>query len=156
MNTNKQITIVLFTVLFLLVTIGDSQAWLFSRNKKEELVKRASQYWNSKLTGDLFTCYQLEEPSVRKKVPISQYVKTGNLIYKSVKITSVDIKKDLATVDVKIKYIIPALGSRVVFTDTVKDYWKKIDDNWFHHIKANPIGKTPKRKGGDEREAVTS
>ena len=125
----------LITAVAFLVLFGQAQplkAGLFGPGDKEVLAKRAQKYWNSKLTGDAITCYQLEEPAYQKKVPLSVYAKPGNLVFKDVKVDQINISDDNATVTVKINYIIPALGSKLVFPSTVKDKWKKIDGKWYH------------------------
>jgi len=122
-------------ILLLFILPSLSHAGFFQKGEDKDLRQRAVKYWNSKLTGDMITCYQLEEPAYQKAVPISQYVKGGNVIYKDVSVKDIQIDGDNATVTVKLHYIIPALGSRLVFPDTVKDRWKKIDGKWFHHRK---------------------
>ncbi len=119
-------------ILVISTQVSLGYAGLFGPDDKEVVHKRAQKYWESKLTGDTITCYQLEEPSYRKKVPLSVYARPGNLIFKEVKIDKIIISDDNATVTVKIKYIIPALGSKLVFPSTVKDEWKKVDGEWYH------------------------
>ena len=123
---------VTLAVLILLMGSGVSYGWLFGQNDSKILKERAKKYWNSKLTGDMITCYQLEEPDYRKKVPISVYTRTGTLVFKEVKIKDINISDDNATVTVDIKYFIPALGSKHVFPSEVKDKWKKIGSEWYH------------------------
>jgi len=128
---------VIISVMCFMLIPSLCNGWLFGGSDETETVLRekVTKYWNSKLTGDLITCYQLEEPNFQKRVPISQYVKGGNVIYKEVKLKS--IKKDgvNAIATINFKYIIPAFGSRVVFSDTLNDEWIKIDGKWFHHRK---------------------
>ena len=134
-------------IILMLFLPSLSYAGLFSRGEDENLKQKAVKYWNSKLTGDMITCYQLEEPAYQKAVPISQYVKGGNVIYKDVSVKNIQIDGDNATVTVKLHYIIPALGSRLVFPDTVKDKWRKIEGKWFHHRKiATPKIQTKERR----------
>ena len=150
--------ITIFFLLFFASNVLYNQE-VFASNDIEALKSAASKYWNSRLTGDVLACYQLEEPGFRKKVPLSQYAKAGNIIYKDVKVDEVEIQKDVGTVKVKISYIIPALGSRVVFPDTVVDKWKKVEGEWYHVIRqGNPLNnknstKKPKGKEVMNREA---
>ncbi len=118
-------------------------------NGKESLKQAASKYWNSRLTGDVVACYQLEEPSFRGKVPLSQYAKTGNIIYKEVKVDEIEIKRDEGTVKIKISYIIPGFGSRMVFHDTIVDKWKKVKGNWYHVMR---LGYPPMKKTGQKNQ----
>ncbi len=127
--------IIISPIILTLFVASSSYAGLFGKGEEESLRQQAVRYWNSKLTGDMITCYQLEEPAFKKAVPISQYVKGGNVIYKDVSVKEVQVDGDNATVIVELHYIIPALGSRLVFPDTVKDKWKKVDGKWFHHMK---------------------
>ncbi|GEM_PF-2013923 len=107
---------------------------------KKELKDAASKYWNFRLTGDVVACYQLEEPVFQRKVPLSQYARAGNIIYKDVKVDNISIQKDIGTVEVKISYIIPALGSKAIFHQIVIDKWKKIDGHWYHVMRqGNPL-----------------
>ena len=131
---NKKYFAFLITVITVSITlnISLSHASFFGSSDSDVLTKRAEKYWNSKLTGDMITCYQLEEPKYKKKVPVSVYVRTGTLMYKSVKIKNVHTKDDNSTVTVEIKYFIPALGSKHIFTTKVKDKWKKIHGTWYH------------------------
>ena len=150
--------ITIFFLLFFVSNILYSHEVMAS-NDKETLKEAASKYWNSRLTGDVVACYQLEEPGFRKKVPLSQYAKAGNIIYKDVKIDKINIQRDVGTVKVKISYIIPALGSRMVFPDTVVDKWKKVEGEWYHVMRqGNPLmnknsTKKPQGKEVMNREA---
>ena len=98
----------------------------------------------------MVTCYQLEEPDFRKKVPISVYVHEGNLIYKSVRVKNIIINGENATADIGIEYIIPALGSRLSFKNQIKDKWVKRDGNWYHKPQTKKPYKKTQRKGGDQ------
>ncbi len=134
--TNKSgrliILLSLLSALFFISGCGISHAFLFGKSDKAILKERAEKYWNSKLTGDMITCYQLEEPEYRKKVPVSVYVRTGSIIYKEIKVKDIQIFDDKATVTVDMKYFIPALGSEHVFPSEFKDKWKKVGSEWYH------------------------
>ncbi len=127
-----EITSLFFGILITISVISCSYAWqLSNKGPKNSLKGLVTKYWNSKLTGDMVTCYQLEEPNFRKKVPISAYVRGGNLIYKSVQVKNIAINGNNATAEVEIEYLIPALGS-LSFKNQLKDKWLKIDGNWYH------------------------
>ncbi len=143
---------VTLAVLILLMGSSVSYGWLFGQNDSKTLRERAKKYWDSKLTGDMITCYQLEEPDYRKKVPISVYTRTGTLVFKEVKIKDININDDNATVTVDIKYFIPALGSKHIFPSEVRDKWKKIGSKWYHVPENNDSEtghKKTLKKGGD-------
>ncbi len=123
----------------------------FGNEGVKELKETVNRYWNSRLTGDVITCYEIEEPSFKKMVPISQYLRHRGLIYKSVEVDKVEIKDDNAIVAVKVEYIIPALGSRAVFQDTIKDLWRKIDGKWYHVQKKDNTILGPKKYNKERR-----
>ena len=155
-NKNNKYLPLFIIVIAVLMTLdtGVSQAGIFGQSDRQALKKRTEKYWNSKLTGDMITCYQLEEAKFRKRVPVSVYSRTGTLMYKSVKIKDVETEDDNGTVTVEIKYFIPALGSKHIFTTKVKDKWRKIQGTWYHVPEENGLKgiKKPKRKGGDGKE----
>ncbi len=124
--------LITFVSVIIILDIPLSHAGIFGPSDREVLTKRAEKYWNSKLTGDMITCYQLEEPRYKKQVPVSLYVRTGSLMYKDVEIKDVQTDDDNGTVTVEIRYFIPALGSKHIFKTTVKDKWKKIQGAWYH------------------------
>jgi len=147
MKPTKFLRIICITAVFFSLFVYPTQALyagLFGPDDKERLKQSAQKYWNAKLTGDTITCYQLEEPAFRKKMPLSIYARPGNLIFKEVKVDQIAIDDDNATVTVKIKYIIPALGSKLVFPSTVKDKWKKVDGKWYHVYKEETLIKGKK------------
>ena len=146
MNERKKLLNIV-GLIFLVSTLCYNGA--YASNDKQELKKAASKYWNSRLTGDVVTCYQLEEPAFQKKVPLSQYAKGGNIIYKEVKVDGIEIQGEDGIVKVKIAYIIPGFGSRMVFPDTVIDKWKKVEGKWYHVMRSG----NPKRdKIGTEKK----
>ncbi len=141
---------VIITLMCFILMPSLCKGGFFGSSDETVLREKVEKYWNSKLTGDLITCYQLEEPKFQKKVPISQYVKGGNIIYKEIKVDKIKIEGENATATINFKYIIPALGSRVVFSDTLQDEWVKLDGKWYHHRKIEvPKYKRKKLKGGD-------
>ena len=143
MKRYTEISCFFLGILITFSVISCSHAWQLARkDQKSSLKNLITKYWNSKLTGDMITCYQLEEPDFRKKVPVSVYVRGGNLIYKSVQLKDITINGENATADIGIEYIIPALGSKLSFKNQIKDKWVKKDGNWYHR----PQTKKPYKK----------
>jgi len=154
---DKKVWIGIVSIAFVIITcsITEVYAGIFTKNNAEEdsLQKVAKKYWNSKLTGDVITCYQFEDPAFKEKVSLSSYAKHGSLVYKDVKIGGVNIKGASGTIEVKIEYFIPAMGSKAVFKSEFKDKWKKIDKKWYHVTNLEPAFiKMTKKKGGDRKE----
>ncbi len=139
-NHRKCIFFLLTLILFAIQVLGASN-FVQASNEEVKLKAVAQKYWNSKLTGDVITCYQLETPTYQKKTPLSIYAKEGNLVFKEVKIKKVEISDDKGKVIVEVRYIIPAFGTKHVFPSTVKDQWIKLDGKWYHVMKNDkPIG----------------
>ncbi len=140
-NHNKRCIFFLTIFILFSVQVFWGQKCVLASNEEVKLKAIAQKYWNSKLTGDVITCYQLESPSYQKRTPLSIYAKEGNLVFKKVKIKKVEINDDKGTVLVEVKYIIPAFGTKHVFPSTVKDRWIKFDGKWYHVMKNDkPIG----------------
>ncbi len=139
MRTNKKI-INIISAITIVLNMQLAQSELFAKNNadKDIVYKTAQKYWKSKLTGDVIACYQFEEPTYKKKVPLSTYAKQGSIVYKDVKLGEVDIQGSNATVKVQIIYFLPAIGSKGEFTSEFKDRWKKINNNWFHVMDTKP------------------
>ncbi len=107
-------------------------AGLQQKTSEERLLLRAKAYWAAIASGDTVSAYPYEEVAKKGTIPISAYVRRAGLIYKSAEVTGVKIDGDRAAVDVKIAYIIPAMGSHV-FNMTFNDIWLVIDGDWYHH-----------------------
>ncbi|UKL13776.1 hypothetical protein [Dissulfurimicrobium hydrothermale] len=150
MTTDARKTrIYLLTCLLAIGVCLSACAGLQQKTSEERLLSRARSYWAAVAAGDYVSAYQYEEVSKTGAQPISAYVRKAGLIYKSAEVTGAKIEGDRATVDVKIGYIIPAMGSHVFNTDA-KDVWLIIDGDWYHH--AEGIMKDLKRiESGEKR-----
>lgn len=111
--------------------------------KNENLKYRVVKYWKSRLTGDVISCYQLEEPKFREMVPLSKYAKKSGLIYKDFEIKKFHVRGDKAIVHIEVTYFLPAFGSKNLFKTLTKDEWKKINKTWYHVLTKN------NKEGGD-------
>lgn len=132
-TTDAQAAKIYLLICLLAVTAGLSAcAGLQQKTSEERLLLRARAYWAAVVAGDTVSAYPYEEVSKTGAQPISAYVRKAGLIYKSADVTGVKIEGDRATVDVKVAYIIPAMGSHVFNADT-KDVWLIMDGDWYHH-----------------------
>jgi hypothetical protein len=131
--TDAQKTRFYMLTCLLVVTVGLSAcAGLQKKTSEERLLVRAKAYWAAMVSGDTVSAYQYEEVSKTGAQPISAYVRRAGLIYKSADVTGVKIEGDRAIVDVRLAYLIPAMGSHVFNTDA-KDVWLIMDGDWYHH-----------------------
>ncbi|MGQ9500248.1 MAG: hypothetical protein ACUVQ6_07920 [Dissulfurimicrobium sp.] len=131
--TNIQKTRCYLIACILVITpVLSACAGLQQKTSEERLLARAKAYWAAMVAGDTVSAYQYEEVSKTGAQPISAYVRRVGVIYKSADVTGVKIEGDRAVVDVKMSYLIPAMGSHVFNSDT-KDVWLIMDGDWYHH-----------------------
>jgi hypothetical protein len=84
------------------------------RASQEQLTQRVNAYWNARMKDQVEAAYQIEDPEVRKKVPIHQYVRTTFVVQQgsgqvsvkllSFKVLAVDIHEDQAKVSIQHKF----------------------------------------------------
>ena len=120
-----------------------SAIWLFSgsgalatpQDQEERLTKRVNEYWGYKIKRNFEKSYPYESPEYRQKITLSKYQQSfgPGVEWLSVKVEKVEIKKDLATVRVKIGYrwtMVP-VGPKDGFSGTKTENWRMVDGTWY-------------------------
>ena len=97
---------------------------------------RVNEYWGYKIKKDFEKSYLYESPEYRQKITLSKYQQSfgPGVEWLSAKVEKVEVKKDQATVRVKIGYrwtMVP-VGPKDGFTGTVTETWRMVDGTWYH------------------------
>ena len=136
-----------FLLVMLLVTW--SCAGIQSGVDTESVIKeRATAYWQHKIKGELAEAYLFEAPDYREKISLTDYIASlsGGMIILNASVKSVSIKGSIATVPVRINYVIPgAFGPKEGIPNEFKTCWHLHDGVWYHRIKTFDK-KVPARK----------
>jgi len=116
--------------LFLLGCAG-----LRSLSSEEALRQRIMAYWNHRIKGEFDKAYNYENPSFRKNVKLTDYIKAlaSGINWLEVKVKEVQIKDNQATVSLEIRYAfmagyVPKGGLK----REINDYWQWIKGDWYH------------------------
>ena len=104
---------------------------------EELLRKRAAEYWNDRVKGDLHLSYEYEIPSYRKQVGMVDYIKGfGQVVrWTDAEIKGVDVDGERARVDVHVrfKYQVPKIKTKSKMSeDNLRERWVKLEGKWYH------------------------
>lgn len=103
------------------------------------LAERAKLYWGYKVSDDLDKAYLLEDPRLREKLSLKDYltnVGTG-VKWLEAEIGAVNLDQDPARVTVTLRFAMlmggysPKSGRK----RTIQDKWVLINNQWYHHMK---------------------
>jgi len=114
-----------------------SQAERPAKSDAEVLRERAQAYWQARLMDDMPKAYTFEQPGLRGRWSVLEYVRNVSLGIKATAadVTEVRIDGDMADVyvDVQGRQMIPG-WDKIVMRTTLVDDWQKIDGQWYHVI----------------------
>ena len=105
------------------------------------LLQRAKEYWEYVRANERLHAWKYEAASMDKSLTLEAYFKRGGIVYDSVDVQGIlRMEGDEAELDVKLRYTMPLLrlkGQEV----SVRDRWRRIDNQWFHVIPENSLFK---------------
>jgi hypothetical protein len=114
----------------------------------QALAERAKTYWDYKVAGQIEKAYELEDPRIREKLSLRDYLLNvgGGVKWLEAKIGAVDLDKDPARVTVTLRFamLVGNFNPKGGRKRTIQDKWVLINNEWYHYLK--PAEPRPKSK----------
>ncbi|OGP88496.1 MAG: hypothetical protein A2156_03480 [Deltaproteobacteria bacterium RBG_16_48_10] len=124
----------LFLILGLLTSCATQPPIKKEEDEKGILQKRAEDYWQYQIKGDIEKAYQCEAPEFREKVSLIQYINRFKLVkYLEAKVSPIEINGDRGKVSVDITYkMLLQHISRKDLKKVVEEKWTRVNGVWYH------------------------